>query len=458
MTEAKPGQQSARPQRRRALALVTLCMAVLVAQVDTAVVNLATRAIGAYFGAGVHALQWVVDSYNLVYAALLLSGGLLADLYGRRRTFMIGAAVFSGASLLCALAPSIPLLLAGRALAGLGAALLIPASLALIRVIWTDPAERERTLGIWAACNGLALAVGPTLGGMLVHGWGWRSIFVAVIPLGVIAVVLARFAVPESADPQERRFDLRAQLLGAGALGALALAAIGARQAPPLAVAALVLSALALAGFIRIEARMGAAALVPLDLFRSPPFRAAITATAAMTFGMYGALFLVPLAWQSTGRFDPTRAGIALVPMALVFVLVSPWAGPLVQRLGTRAMTAGGVAIIGVGLWTIGLTAGTRSVMPAEIGLALTGLGMGLATGPLMGAAVGAVPPARAGTASALINVARMTGATLGVALLGTVYALFAHPLAGLRLAMMVGGSVQLAGAAVAMAVRRGTG
>jgi EmrB/QacA subfamily drug resistance transporter len=458
MTEAKPGQQSARPQRRRALALVTLCMAVLVAQVDTAVVNLATRAIGAYFGAGVHALQWVVDSYNLVYAALLLSGGLLADLYGRRRTFMIGAAVFSGASLLCALAPSIPLLLAGRALAGLGAALLIPASLALIRVIWTDPAERERTLGIWAACNGLALAVGPTLGGMLVHGWGWRSIFVAVIPLGVIAVVLARFAVPESADPQERRFDLRAQLLGAGALGALALAAIGARQAPPLAVAALVLSALALAGFIRIEARMGAAALVPLDLFRSPPFRAAITATAAMTFGMYGALFLVPLAWQSTGRFDPTRAGIALVPMALVFVLVSPWAGPLVQRLGTRAMTAGGVAIIGVGLWTIGLTAGTRSVMPAEIGLALTGLGMGLATGPLMGAAVGAVPPARAGTASALINVARMTGATLGVALLGTVYALFAHPLAGLRLAMMVGGSVQLAGAAVAMAARRGTG
>jgi EmrB/QacA subfamily drug resistance transporter len=429
-------------------------MAVLIAQVDTAVVNLATRAIGAYFNAGVHALQWVVDSYNLVYAALLLSGGLLADLWGRRRAFMAGAAVFTAASLLCALAPSIPVLLAGRALAGLGAALLIPASLALIRVIWTDPADRERTLGIWAACNGLALAAGPTLGGLLVHGFGWRSIFVVVIPLGVIAVILARIAVPESADPQERRFDLRAQTLGAAALGALALAAIGARQAPVLAMAALCVAALALAGFVRVEARMGATALVPLDLFRSPPFRAAISATAAMTFGMYGVLFLLPLAWQSTGRYDATHAGIALVPMALVFVLVSPWAGPLVQRVGSRAMTAGGVATIGVGLWIVGLAAGAPSVLPVEIGLALTGLGMGLATGPLMGAAVGAVPAARAGTASALINVARMTGATLGVALLGTVYALFAHPLAGLRLAMMVGGSIQLAGAAVAMAAR----
>lgn len=144
--------------KHRGLALVTLCLAVLVAQVDMAVVNLGTRPIGEYFSASVIALQWVVDSYNLVYAVLLLTGGLLADLYGRRRIFMTGAAVFTGATLLCAVSTSVWMLVAGRALAGLGAALLMPASLAIIRVVWQDSAERGRALGIWAACNGLAMA------------------------------------------------------------------------------------------------------------------------------------------------------------------------------------------------------------------------------------------------------------------------------------------------------------
>lgn len=166
-----------RAVKRRGVTLLTLCLAVLVAQVDTAVVNLATRAIGAYFHAGVGALQWVVDSYNLTYAVLLLTGGLLADLYGRRRIFMAGTAVFTLASLLCALAPSVSVLIAARALAGVGAALLLPASLAIVRVVWRDPVARGRALGIWAACNGVAMALGPTLGGVLIRHFGWRSIF-----------------------------------------------------------------------------------------------------------------------------------------------------------------------------------------------------------------------------------------------------------------------------------------
>ena len=146
----------------RGITLVALCMAVLVAQIDTAIVNLAVRPIGEYFNAGVNALQWVVDGYNLVYAVLLLTGGQLADLYGRRRVFIAGAAIFTAASLLCALAPTIAILIAGRALAGFGAALLVPASLAILRVVWTDERERGRALGVWAACNGLAMAIGPT--------------------------------------------------------------------------------------------------------------------------------------------------------------------------------------------------------------------------------------------------------------------------------------------------------
>lgn len=437
---------AARPHH---LALATLCLAVLIAQVDTCVVNLATRAIGDHFAAGVGALQWVVDSYNLVYASLLLSAGLLADLYGRRRVFMAGAAIFSAASVLCAIAPSIGILIAARAVTGIGAAMLMPSSLAMIRVVWPDPRARGRALGIWAGCNGVALAIGPTLGGVLLAHAGWRSIFAVVVPLGVAAVILARLILPETSDPQERHFDPAAQLFGALALGSLAFAAIESHGAAQLALVAALVAIASLAVFIRIEARHGAAALVPLDLFRSRTLSGAATATAGMTFGMYGTVFALPLAWLSTGRLDTVGAGLALLPTAVSFMIVSPLSGALAARFGARLMASGGVAIIGCGLLTIGATADAATILGAEIGLALTGIGMGFATGPLMGEAVGAVPAARAGTASSLINVARMAGATIGVAVLGAAFALMQGGVPGLRIAMLLGGAVQLTAAAV---------
>ncbi|MDR8030717.1 MFS transporter [Burkholderia cenocepacia] len=453
---AHTGELANHALERRGVTLLTLCIAVLVAQVDTAVVNLATRAIGAYFHAGVGALQWVVDSYNLTYAVLLLTGGLLADLYGRRRVFMAGTAVFTIASLLCALAPSVSVLIAARALAGVGAALLLPASLAVVRVVWRDPVERGRALGIWAACNGVAMAIGPTLGGVLIRHFGWRSIFFVVVPLSIAAMLLAIPAVPESSDPHGRHFDGAAQVTGALALGALAYAAIVFREAPVACTIAGCIAVASFAGFVAIERRHGEAALVPLDIFRISAFRGAIVATTGMTFGMYGVLFLLPLTWQSIGRLDSTGAGLALLPMALVFVAVSPCSGPLSERIGTRATTAGGVAVIASGLASIGASASSSSLLGAEIGLALTGLGMGIATGPLMTVAVGAVDAARSGTASALVNVARMAGATLGIAVLGTAFAAAHGGAAGLRVAMFAGAAVQLTGAVVsAVSVRR---
>lgn len=430
--------------------LCVLSMAVLVAQIDTAVVNLAVRPIGQFFHAPVGPLQWVIDAYNLAYAALLLSGGLLADLYGRRRAFVAGAAVFSVASVLCALAPSIGWLIGARAMAGVGASLLLPASLAILRVVWRDPGERAHALGVWAACNGLAMAIGPTAGGVLVTHFGWRAVFWVVVPVSVVIMALAVRVVPESSDAAHRRFDALAQVLGAITLGGLAFAAIEAHQAPAVAATVLAVAFIALAWFIRVEARHGSEALVPLELFRVREFRGAIVATAGMTFGMYGALFLLPLMWQSTGRFNVIGAGIALMPMALVFMAVSPVSGTVARRHGVRLATAGGVGIIALGLLTLGVFAGVASVVPSAIGLALTGLGMGFATGPLMGAAVGAVGPERSGTASALVNVARMSGATLGVAILGAVYAVCGGGASGLRAAMLCGGAVQLACAAVA--------
>lgn len=439
----------------RGLALVTLCLAVLVAQVDMAVVNLGTKPIGEHFSAGVAALQWVVDSYNLSYAVLLLTGGLLADLYGRRRIFMAGAVVFTAATLLCAAAPSVGWLIAGRALAGFGAALLMPASLAIIRVVWQDARERGRTLGIWAACNGLAMAIGAPLGGVLIHHFGWRSIFLAVVPFSAAALLLALPSIPESSDPQGRSLDAAGQALGGLALGGLAFAAIHSHEAPGIAAAALAAAAVAFALFLRTERRQGNAALVPPDLFRVRAFRSAMIATAGMTFGMYGTLFLLPLTWQDTGMLDATRAGLALIPMALVFVAVSPFSGRLTAWLGARVMTCGGVAVIGCGLALIGFSAHPVSIALAEAGLVLTGIGMGLATGPLMGAAVGAVDAARSGTASALINVARIAGATLGVAVLGALYALMHGGAHGLRFAMLAGSATQLACAALAWRTAR---
>jgi EmrB/QacA subfamily drug resistance transporter len=432
-----------------------MCLGVLIAQIDTSVVNLATHAIGATFRAGMAPLQWVLDAYNLAYATLLLSGGLVADLYGRRRAFALGAAVMAMGSLICALAPDIGLLIAGRAVAGVGAALLLPSSLAIIRVVWPEPVARGRVLGVWASCNGLAFAIGPTIGGLLIEGFGWRSVFLLVVPLAAAAFVLACLAVTESADPKGRHFDLPGQALGALALGGLAWAAIAAHEGGYSWVVAALIAAPAIPLFLWVERRQGAAALVPLDLFRIPAFSGAFVATAAMTFGIYGMIFLLPLSWQSVGDLTPRAAGLALMPVSLVFFFLSTQSGHLAQRLGLRAMTAGGTALIGIGLLIVAATEAGSPMLLAQCGLVLAGLGMGLNTGPLYGIAVGCVGQERAGTASALINVARMTGATLGVALLGTVSGLFDGSAAGLRAAMLIGGIVQLCGALVAFATVR---
>ena len=436
----------------RLLVLIGMCLAVLIAQIDTSVVNLATHAIGDSFQTGVASLQWVLDAYNVVYAVLLLSGGLVADLYGRRRAFVAGTIVMAAGSLICAFAPSVGVLIAGRAITGMAAALLLPSSLAIIRVVWPEPAARGRVLGVWASCNGLAFAIGPTLGGIVIADFGWRSVFLLAMPLASAAFVLALIAVPESADPHERHFDLQGQVVGALTLGALALAAIAGRDEGWLAMMALGLAAVALAFFIHIERRRGATALVPLDLFRVRAFSGGIATTAAMTFGIYGMIFLMPLVWQSEDHLTSRDAGIALLSVSLSFFLVSTQSGRLAERVGARLMIAIGTGLIGCGSLVLAMTDAGKQMMLAQTGLTMAGLGMGLNTGPLYGLAVGSVGRERAGTASALINVARMVGATLGVALLGSVFALSHGGSAGLRAAMLIGGTVQLGGALVAFA------
>src|SRR5262245_41411062 len=215
-----------RISRRRAMILFTMSLGVFIAQLDSQVVNLAVKNIGSDLNAGINALQWVLDSYNLFYATLLLTGGTLGDLYGRTRVFAAGIGLIVLGSIVCAAAPNSAILIAGRAVTGIGAALEVPTSLAILTVAYGDAKERARAIGIWASCNGLALAAGPTVGGLLVDAAGWRSIFILVIPVSAMAMVLALKCVPESSDSKGRHLDPAGQALAIIALGALAIVTI----------------------------------------------------------------------------------------------------------------------------------------------------------------------------------------------------------------------------------------
>jgi EmrB/QacA subfamily drug resistance transporter len=438
------------PHNRR-LILIVLCLGVLIAQVDTTVVNLAVHAIGVGLNAPLSALQWVVDGYNLTYAALLLLGGTLADLLGRRRVFVAGAAVFTAGSILCAIAPNPAILVGGRVAAGLGAALLLPSTLSLLRVIWANPQERAHAIGVWAGTYGAALAIGPTLGGWLIELAGWRSIFLLVVPMGLAVVWLAPRVIPESSDPAGRSIDVPGQILAALGLAGLAVATI---EKGSIAACGAAVCVLCLALFLAVERRAGKAAMVPLGLFRRRAFSGAIGVAGAMTFGMYGVLFLVPLAWQQSGALSASGSGIALLPMSVPFVALSHKSGAWTARFGARAMMGAGMTLIGCGIAALSFTRAGEPLWLAETALFLTGVGMALNTGPVLAAAVAAVEAARAGIASALVNTARMVGATLGVAVMGAVYAGGTGAAPGFGAAMQIGAAAASAGAILAVLTR----
>jgi MFS transporter, DHA2 family, methylenomycin A resistance protein len=438
------------------LILLTMSLGVLIAQIDTSVVNLAVKQIGAKLDASVTALQWVVDAYNLVYASLLLTAGTLADLFGRRKIFALGIALFTLGSLVCGLAPDAIVLVAGRAIAGLGAAFEVPTSLAILAVAYPDVRERTRALGLWASCNGLAFIIGPTVGGVLVDAAGWRSIFLLIIPLCVAALALAMIAVPESKDPTGRKLDLPGQALAIAALGALSLAVIeGPRWGWEShgSFAAFATSLVAAVLFLRRQ-QGAAGALVPLPMFRNRAFSASLGVAAAMTFGMYAMLFLTPLYLQSARGDSALLAGIELLPLSVAFVVVSQLSGRIANEFGPRVPMTSGMAMMGLGLFMLALIPLNDSVFLIEAALLVIGCGLGLNTAPVNAVAVANVPAARSGTASGLVNTARMVGATLGVAVLGAVFAMFAgagsHLVAGLTPAYIGGGIGEMIGAVAA--------
>jgi EmrB/QacA subfamily drug resistance transporter len=446
-----------------AVILFTMCLGVFVAQLDSQVVNLAIKHIGSDLNAGISQLQWVMDAYNLFYATLLLTGGTLGDLYGRMRVFVAGIGLIVVGSIVCAAAPNGAILIGGRALTGLGSALEVPTSLAILSVAYSDSKARAHAIGIWAGCNGLALAAGPTIGGLLVDAAGWRSIFVLVIPVCALGMLLAVKYVPESRDPQGRALDPVGQVLAIVALGTLAFVTIEGPHwgfASPMILALAAVCVVAAVLFVIFEWGK-AGALVPLEFFSRREFNAALAAAGCMTFGIYAMLFLTPLYLQSLGGASAFRVGLELLSLSLTFVIVSHYSGALAKRFGPRVMMTAGLGAMGAGLLLLTFVSTTPNMLLIETALTVIGVGLGLNTGPVNAVAVASLPPARSGTASGLVNTARMVGATLGIAVLGAMFAVHAGTnspeamVTGLRLAYLGGGMVELTGAAIAFAFIR---
>ena len=379
------------------------------ALLDATVVNLALPRMAADLDASFTGLQWILNGYTLTLAALILLGGALGDRYGRKRVFLFGAVWFTVASVACAVAPGVHLLVAARIAQGVGGALLSPGSLAILQSSF-DPHERGRAIGMWSGLGGVATALGPFLGGWLVDVASWRWIFLLNVPFGVAVVAIGRTHIPETRDPNATgRLDWLGAVLGAGSLAALTLG-----LSERLWVVSFLGIAL-LATFVVAERRPDP--LVPLNIFRSRVF----SGTNVVTFLLYGAFasvfFLLGLVLQGPLGYSPLQAGLATMPITLSMLLLSARAGALAERIGPRVpMTLGPLLVAGALLLLSRIDADSTYVTDVLPGIVVFGLGLALTVAPLTATALGAVSDEHAGVASGVNNAVARTGQLLAVA------------------------------------------
>ncbi len=428
------------------------------AMLDATVVNIALPAIARELGGGLAALQWIINGYTLALAALLLLGGALGDRYGRRRVFVVGVAWFMLASLACGLVRSTTALIVARVLQGVGAALLQPGSLAILEASFRRE-ERGAAIGAWSGLGGVAVAVGPFLGGYLIQAVSWRLVFFINLPLAIIVIVLAERCVPESRDEHAAPIDVAGALLGAVGLGGVsyALMEAPARGRAPDVVVAGAVSAAALVLFVVVEARR-AAPMLDLGLFRRRPFGAANAETFILYAALGGALFLLPLELQTVLGWSPLAAGAALLPTTGMMLLLSSKMGRLAERIGPRLPMTVGPLIAALGLALLArIRPGADYVRDVLPGATTLGLGLATTVAPLTATVLAAAPEERAGVASAINNWVARTGALLAVALLPAAAGLGdAHHLdparfsSGYARGMMLAAAACVAGALIA--------
>ena len=396
-------------------------MSLLIVGLDTTIVNVALPAIHRSFHSSLSGLQWTIDAYTLVLASLLMLSGSTADRLGRRRVFQIGLTLFSLGSLLCAVAPSLGLLIAARVVQAIGGSMLNPVAMSIIRNVFEDPRERAQAIGVWGGVIGISMALGPVVGGALVDSVSWRMVFIVNVPIGLLAIALTALFVPESRAQRARRVDPVGQLLVIVALATLTYAIIEGPGSGWLSAQTLVLFAISLVAFgslVAYELRRREP-LLEIRFFGSAPFAGASAIAVAMFAALGGFLFLNTLYLQNVRGLSPLDAGLYTLPMAGLMLVVGPLAGRVVASRGTRLPLAGGsLALIASAAILAQLTPTTPFGL-LVVAYVLFGLGSGLINPPITNTAVSGMPPSQAGVAAAVASTSRQVGQTLGVAVLG---------------------------------------
>jgi EmrB/QacA subfamily drug resistance transporter len=412
--------------RSKPVILVALLLAAFLVNLDTTLVNVALPAMVRQLHATTTQLQWVVDAYNLVFAALLLTFGSLSDRFGRKGMLLAGLAVTGAASLAGGFTTTAEQLIAARAVMGLGAAMTFPATLSLISNVFTGRRERARAIGLWGAVAGVAIAMGPIVGGWLLQRYSWPAIFIAMAPVAAAAAILVALAVPTSKDPAAAAPDIPGLVLSSATMALLVFTIIEAPTygwAAARTLAGFAVSAVLLVAFI-IRERRAAHPMLDVRLFRNLRFSAASGAVTVSFFTLFGFIFLMTQYFQFVRGYGPLSTGVRLLPVALAVGAGSVAGTQLAVRAGTKLIvTTGLILMAAFYAWVAATTSATLSYGVIAVQMVVYGLGMGLTSAPATESIMGAISRAKAGVGSAVNDSTRLVGGTLGVAVIGSVYA-----------------------------------
>ena len=422
MASERETDESTDRRRSRRVGLVALCLVMFLTFMDMTIVSVALGSVQSNLHAGVTQLQWVVNGYGLTFAGFMLLGGTLGDRVGRKKVMLLGLGLFAIGSLIGALATNPQTLIAARVVMGVGAAASEPGTLSVLRQMYPEPALRARAIGSWAAVSGLALALGPVIGGLLVAVGGWQGVFWFNVAASVLIIVLAVPSVPESSDPQTQRLDVKGFVLGALGLSTLTFAVImgetdGYRDSTVIAL--FLVGVVSLVAFVRVE-RRATSPLLEMAYFRSRRFSGAMAVAFILYFSIFSIFFFTALYLSAVLGYSADRVAVEFVPMALAMIASAVLAGRRVAKVGPRAPMAEGCFMAGAGILLSALL--LQSAHPSlwlMATLALAGYGFGDSVVPMTSVALSEVPPERSGMAASATNTSRELGAVFGVAVLG---------------------------------------
>jgi EmrB/QacA subfamily drug resistance transporter len=412
-----------RPPTRQGLVLLALCSAALIINIDVTIVNVTLPSLVRELGASTTNLQWIVDAYTLVFAALILAAGSLSDRVGRKGVLLLGLGVFGLGSLAGALSTDANQLIASRAVMGIGAAAIFPATLSLLANVFTDRRERARAIGLWGATTGVGVATGPIVGGWLLENFWWGSVFLFMVPVAAAIALAVALTVPTSKDPNVRPIDWYGLALSSLGMG---IVVFGIIEAPGwgwgslATIGTLLAGVCVLAVFVDVERRLQQP-MLDVRLFRNPRFTAASGSITIGFFTLAGFTFLMTQYFQFIHRYSPLGTGVRLVPVAVSIAIAAVVGTRLAVRVGNKAVVATGLGLFGLGMLWISTVTATTSYLEIAGQMIIAGGGLGLITAPATEAIMGAVPIEKAGVGSAVNDATRLFGAALGVAVIGSI-------------------------------------